>query len=97
MPPPLLQEQEIKTKKSLQQIRETVKDTVVIWEGRRNEFVRGFAGLFGTDGMVVSIQVDHVPQKPKLNMSLLIPQPTGQILLEQTSPFIEGSKCTQQS
>ncbi|CAO3689949.1 unnamed protein product [Umbelopsis ramanniana] len=45
-------EQEIKTKKSLQQIRETVKDTVVIWEGRRNEFVRGFAGLFGTDGMV---------------------------------------------
>ncbi|KAI8584748.1 hypothetical protein K450DRAFT_217828 [Umbelopsis ramanniana AG] len=44
-------EQEIKTKKSLQQIRETVKDTVVIWEGRRNEFVRGFAGLFGTDGM----------------------------------------------
>lgn len=59
--PVLLQEQEIKTKKSLQQIRETVKDTVVIWEGRRNEFVRGFAGLFGTDGMVVSLH--HVPQK----------------------------------
>ncbi|KAG2172205.1 hypothetical protein INT43_004746 [Umbelopsis isabellina] len=45
-------EQEIKTKKSLQQLRATVNETMIFWEGRRNEFIKGFTGVFSADGVV---------------------------------------------
>ena len=42
-------------KEDLSGLRSDVKQTLAVWEERSQEFVRGFAGLFGPDSVLVSI------------------------------------------
>ncbi|KAI9019229.1 hypothetical protein CLU79DRAFT_759303 [Phycomyces nitens] len=51
-----LKEQEIKTKKSIEDLRKQIKgavlDQLVFWEGQSQEFIKGFAGMFGAETVV---------------------------------------------
>ncbi|RUS23295.1 hypothetical protein BC937DRAFT_88683 [Endogone sp. FLAS-F59071] len=47
-----LKEQEIKVQKSVSELRDAIKQTWEFWEGRNQELVRGFAGLFGAESVV---------------------------------------------
>ncbi|RUP43368.1 hypothetical protein BC936DRAFT_137284 [Jimgerdemannia flammicorona] len=47
-----LKEQEIKVQKSVSELRDSIKQTWEFWEGRNQELVRGFAGLFGVESVV---------------------------------------------
>ncbi|CEP07566.1 hypothetical protein [Parasitella parasitica] len=51
-----LKERKIKTKKSIQDLRKTIKtainDTMLLWEDKSHEFIRGFSGVFGAEDVV---------------------------------------------
>ncbi|KAI9486708.1 MAG: hypothetical protein EXX96DRAFT_604801 [Benjaminiella poitrasii] len=51
-----LKERKIKTKKSIQDLRKTIKtaihDTMLLWEDKRHDFIRGFSGVFGAEDVV---------------------------------------------
>lgn len=51
-----LKERKIKTKKSIQDLRKTIKtainDTMLVWEDKSHEFIRGFSGVFGAEDVV---------------------------------------------
>ncbi|KAI7901680.1 uncharacterized protein BX663DRAFT_513665 [Cokeromyces recurvatus] len=51
-----LKERKIKTKKSIQDLRKTIKsaihDTILLWEDKRHDFIRGFSGVFGAEDVV---------------------------------------------
>ncbi|KAI8379723.1 uncharacterized protein BYT42DRAFT_569781 [Radiomyces spectabilis] len=51
-----LKERKIKTKKSIEDLRNTIKttlqDTMTIWEDRSHDFIRGFGSLFGAEDVV---------------------------------------------
>ncbi|RUS27020.1 cytidylyltransferase-domain-containing protein, partial [Jimgerdemannia flammicorona] len=42
----------IKVQKSVSELRDSIKQTWEFWEGRNQELVRGFAGLFGVESVV---------------------------------------------
>ena len=52
-----MQEREIKTKKSIDDLRKHIKTAVLdqleTWEGQSHDFIRGFAGMFGAETVVV--------------------------------------------
>ncbi|KAI7861684.1 hypothetical protein BDF14DRAFT_1692741, partial [Spinellus fusiger] len=52
-----LKEQEIKTKKSIQVLRQQIKgailDQLLLWEEQSQEVIKGFAGMFGAETVVV--------------------------------------------
>ncbi|KAI8144293.1 cytidylyltransferase-domain-containing protein [Fennellomyces sp. T-0311] len=52
-----LKEREIKTKKSIEDLRKQIKTAVLdqleTWEGQSHDFIRGFAGMFGAETVVV--------------------------------------------
>ncbi|KAI8974712.1 hypothetical protein BDB01DRAFT_806205 [Pilobolus umbonatus] len=51
-----LKERKIKTKKSIEDLRKTIKaalnDTLALWEDKRHEFIRGFNGVFNGEDVV---------------------------------------------
>lgn len=51
-----LKERKIKTKKSIQDLRKTIKtainDTMLLWEDKSHDFIRGFSGVFGAEDVV---------------------------------------------
>ncbi|KAI8371815.1 hypothetical protein BD560DRAFT_395521 [Blakeslea trispora] len=54
-----LKERKIKTKKSIQDLRKTIKtainDTMLLWEDKSHDFIRGFSGVFGAEDVVDKI------------------------------------------
>ncbi|GAA5810959.1 hypothetical protein MFLAVUS_004387 [Mucor flavus] len=54
-----LKERKIKTKKSIQDLRRTIKtainDSMLLWEDKSHEFIRGFSGVFGAEDVVDKI------------------------------------------
>ncbi|CAO3684870.1 unnamed protein product [Rhizopus stolonifer] len=51
-----LKERKIKTKKSIEDLRQTLKtainDTILHWEDKSHDFIRGFSGVFGAEDVV---------------------------------------------
>ncbi|KAI8885918.1 hypothetical protein K501DRAFT_331620 [Backusella circina FSU 941] len=51
-----LKERKIKTKKSIEDLRKTIKtavqDTMSLWEDKSHDFIRGFSGVFGAEDVV---------------------------------------------
>ncbi|KAI9261029.1 cytidylyltransferase-domain-containing protein [Sporodiniella umbellata] len=51
-----LKERKIKTKKSIQDLRQTLKtainETILHWEDKSHDFIRGFSGVFGAEDVV---------------------------------------------
>ncbi|CEG73083.1 Putative Choline-phosphate cytidylyltransferase [Rhizopus microsporus] len=51
-----LKERKIKTKKSIEDFRQTLKtainDTILHWEDKSHDFIRGFSGVFGAEDVV---------------------------------------------
>lgn len=51
-----LKERKIKTKKSIDDLRKTIKtainDTMMLWEDKSHDFIRGFSGVFGAEDVV---------------------------------------------
>jgi choline-phosphate cytidylyltransferase len=54
-----LKERRIKTKKSIQDLRKTIKtainDTMLLWEDKSHDFIKGFSGVFGAEDVVDKI------------------------------------------
>ncbi|CAO3691269.1 unnamed protein product [Rhizopus stolonifer] len=51
-----LKERKIKTKKHIEDLRQTIKtainDTILHWEDKSHDFIRGFSGVFGAEDVV---------------------------------------------
>ncbi|RCI05419.1 hypothetical protein CU098_002775, partial [Rhizopus stolonifer] len=49
-------ERKIKTKKHIEDLRQTIKtainDTILHWEDKSHDFIRGFSGVFGAEDVV---------------------------------------------
>ncbi|KAI9492602.1 hypothetical protein BDB00DRAFT_827337 [Zychaea mexicana] len=83
-----LKEREIKTKKSIEDIRKHIKTAVLdqleTWEGQSHDFIRGFAGMFGAETVV-----ERFLQKRKLVASRSQP---GSPVLSASSNDADSNK-----
>ncbi|KAG0164267.1 T-complex protein 1 subunit beta [Apophysomyces sp. BC1034] len=83
-----LKEQEIKTKKSIEELRRHIKTAVMdqlqSWESQSHEFIKGFAGVFGAETVVEKF----------LNKRRLVANKLSYSSPDMSSSSSSSAKCT---